>query len=221
MQRAILKPTMVGKTQKRRIEIISVARRLFLEAGYGGVSMDEIKNKAGISKGGLYHYFPTKESLLKDVVRSITVEVVKLLYVDLERSMLRGPMLAQFLFDQQNTYKESYVELFGHLLVNEPEESARMIIRSLWSAYIPTFELLLRRLETVPEGQTHECANIVATLISELTMRISVTESELVPSIVRVYEDAVSGALGLGNCGLILVPPGRIAVIRSVAEKIR
>lgn len=47
-----------------RERIIEVAADLFLKNGYGATGIAEILNAAGILRGSLYYYFPTKEDLL-------------------------------------------------------------------------------------------------------------------------------------------------------------
>lgn len=50
--------------EKRINEITQAAIEVFLEKGYENTTMEAIAQKAGISKGGLYHYFPSKEMVL-------------------------------------------------------------------------------------------------------------------------------------------------------------
>lgn len=56
------------KTDKKRNEIIAIAVALFLEYGYGAVSMATIAAAVGGSKGTLYGYFSSKEELFAAVV---------------------------------------------------------------------------------------------------------------------------------------------------------
>lgn len=44
--------------------ITIAALRLFLERGYKYVSLVDVANEVGITKGGIYHYFSSKEELL-------------------------------------------------------------------------------------------------------------------------------------------------------------
>ncbi len=57
--------TLAHKTQKTAAveRILAVAEPLFLAASYADVTMDQIARKAGFTKGGLYHHFPSKEAL--------------------------------------------------------------------------------------------------------------------------------------------------------------
>lgn len=48
---------------KRKEEIFSAALQCFIERGYADTSISAIAARANISKGGLYHYFPSKREL--------------------------------------------------------------------------------------------------------------------------------------------------------------
>lgn len=50
--------------QERTGEIIQAAVDEFLENGYDGTSMESIARRAGVSKGGLYHHFSSKDEIL-------------------------------------------------------------------------------------------------------------------------------------------------------------
>lgn len=49
-------------------KIISTALQLFMEKGYEKTSMQDIANHLGMSKGGIYHHFKSKEEII-DIVR--------------------------------------------------------------------------------------------------------------------------------------------------------
>jgi AcrR family transcriptional regulator len=50
--------------EERIEEIIQAAVDEFLDNGYDGTSMEAIARRAGISKGGLYHHFSSKDEIL-------------------------------------------------------------------------------------------------------------------------------------------------------------
>lgn len=50
-------------TAERRAQILGLATRLFAERPYEDVSVDDLAQALGISKGLLYHYYPTKRDL--------------------------------------------------------------------------------------------------------------------------------------------------------------
>jgi len=53
----------IEHTKKVEEKIIQSARKQFAKKGYALTSMDEIAKSANVSKGGLYHHFPSKEEL--------------------------------------------------------------------------------------------------------------------------------------------------------------
>ncbi|PIV73823.1 MAG: TetR family transcriptional regulator [Rhodobacteraceae bacterium CG17_big_fil_post_rev_8_21_14_2_50_65_11] len=61
------------KDRRRESEklILRAAEKVFAEAGFGGATMQLIADVAGLPKANLHYYFPTKESLYRQVVESI------------------------------------------------------------------------------------------------------------------------------------------------------
>lgn len=53
--------------EKSRDKILSAALRLFANHGFHNTSMSKVASEAGISKGLIYNYFPSKDELLKGV----------------------------------------------------------------------------------------------------------------------------------------------------------
>ena len=54
-----------------RARIVASASRLFNRHGFGGVSIDRIMAEAGLTRGGFYAHFPTKEALYAEAVTHI------------------------------------------------------------------------------------------------------------------------------------------------------
>src|SRR5690349_14271324 len=59
-----------GMEKAKRRQILEGARQVFLARGFDGASMGEIAKVAGVSKGTLYVYFDSKESLFE----ALTIE---------------------------------------------------------------------------------------------------------------------------------------------------
>lgn len=55
--------------QQRRQQIIQTALRLFAKKSYEGTSMQQIAYAAGVSKGLIYNYFKSKETLMIAILR--------------------------------------------------------------------------------------------------------------------------------------------------------
>ncbi|MDF2502149.1 MAG: transcriptional repressor BetI, partial [Anaerosporomusa subterranea] len=70
--------------------IIIAALRLFLMRGYKSVSLIDVANEVGITKGGIYHYFSSKDDLL---------------HVSLHLLVDRFEATYRDIFSEQNTIK--------------------------------------------------------------------------------------------------------------------
>ena len=54
--------------QARREQILTAARRCFIENGYHPTRMDDIAKAAGLSKGGVYFHFKSKQEVFNSLV---------------------------------------------------------------------------------------------------------------------------------------------------------
>jgi AcrR family transcriptional regulator len=66
-------------TSKRR-QILDGARKVFMDLGFDGASMNEIARAAGVSKGTLYVYFADKSRLFEAIVEDEALEKGKIAY---------------------------------------------------------------------------------------------------------------------------------------------
>jgi AcrR family transcriptional regulator len=57
------------RKEARPQELLSAALALFVEKGFAATRAEEVARRAGVSKGTLYLYYPSKEELFKAVVR--------------------------------------------------------------------------------------------------------------------------------------------------------
>ncbi len=62
-------PARSRRKDARPGELLAAATELFIERGFAATRVDEVAARAGVSKGTLFLYFPSKEELLKSVVR--------------------------------------------------------------------------------------------------------------------------------------------------------
>jgi len=58
----------VPRGDRRRLELIDVAEKMFLERGYAETTMQVIAEAAGASKETLYRHFESKELLFAEIV---------------------------------------------------------------------------------------------------------------------------------------------------------
>jgi AcrR family transcriptional regulator len=62
-------PTRQRRKEARPQELLDAALALFVEKGFAATRSEEVAARAGVAKGTLYRYYPSKEELFKAVVR--------------------------------------------------------------------------------------------------------------------------------------------------------
>ena len=58
------------RKEQRPSDIVAAALAVFAEKGFAGARIEEIARRAGLSKGAVYLYFPTKEDMFRAVVQT-------------------------------------------------------------------------------------------------------------------------------------------------------
>jgi len=62
--------------EERPQQILRAALEVFGEHGLAGARLEDIARRAGVSKGTIYLYFPNKEALFREMIRSTIVEAI-------------------------------------------------------------------------------------------------------------------------------------------------
>jgi len=88
------------RKEARPSEIIEAAIEIFGERGFGAARLEDVARRAGVAKGTLFVYFPTKQDLFLAVARTIlttNLERLQQVAADPERplAMLVPQLLAQ------------------------------------------------------------------------------------------------------------------------------
>ena len=100
----------VGKTTGRE-RLLAAAEAAFRERGYVAVSMQEIAEAAGVTKGAPYHHFADKEQLLAEVF---------------VRVMQRQQAAAAAILTQESPLRERLIKVVDYLLTTAGSELARL-----------------------------------------------------------------------------------------------
>lgn len=70
-----------------RRTLLDCAARLAMEQGVSAVTVQSVAAAAGVTKGGLFHHFPTKQALIEGVV----ADLLEKLEVDIEAAVSEDP----------------------------------------------------------------------------------------------------------------------------------
>lgn len=114
---------MTRKEQKeaRKWQIIHATLDLFVERGYYGTKTSQISKRADISEGLLFHYFPTKEILLEELI-NIGLEGMRMpMQIEAENGLDFFRQFTKMLFGQteNNPFIAKMFVFMGHVVLAE------------------------------------------------------------------------------------------------------
>lgn len=90
----------------KRLEIIKIALDLFLKNGYEQTKISHIMKEADLSKGGMYHYFDSKEAILDGVIEYALTEELNNFEEKLNLAVTVFDKLALFLDNSALDYSD-------------------------------------------------------------------------------------------------------------------
>jgi AcrR family transcriptional regulator len=70
-------PNRTDAQEEKRRRLLQAAVRVFARKGYHAARIGDIAEEAGVAYGLLYHYFPSKEELLRSVFRETWRELIE------------------------------------------------------------------------------------------------------------------------------------------------
>jgi AcrR family transcriptional regulator len=147
--------------EERRTAILEAALRVWGKRGFAGTSVEEVAREAGLTKGTLYLYFPSKRALLEETLRRYSLRP------DVEAGLarLRGQPLENVVRGLVAVFwrgLEARRELVGVMLrelPNHPEEARQFLTQVV----LPINRLLADYLaETLPPERLARLDPVVA-----------------------------------------------------------
>jgi len=77
MENLKTEPRFERRKEARPGEILDAALEIFVEKGFAATRLEDVAQRAGVSKGTVYLYFDSKEELFKAVIRSGIVRAIE------------------------------------------------------------------------------------------------------------------------------------------------
>jgi AcrR family transcriptional regulator len=92
---SVVQPRWRRQPEARPGQILEAALEVFAECGVSAARLEDIGRRAGVSKATIYLYFPNKEELFREVIRSTVVSEIE----DRERAFeaFEGPATEGFI----------------------------------------------------------------------------------------------------------------------------
>jgi AcrR family transcriptional regulator len=140
----------VKKPDVRRVEFLKAAQKLFSEKGFYDTSIEDISHEVGVAKGLFYHYFPSKDELMKQMVNSIWDESEGELW-DIVNAEGLDAIKKLFVFSAQRRQAKVQGLYFLEVLKKDPNSPLIAHLRTV--AYARLIPMLARIIEQgVKEG---------------------------------------------------------------------
>jgi AcrR family transcriptional regulator len=79
-------PRVEKKWEQARREILEIARNILREGGIEAVTLASVAARLGMTKQALYHYFPSKEALVRSLVTNLLDHEIEMLVASIRES---------------------------------------------------------------------------------------------------------------------------------------
>lgn len=122
-----------------RRNLLEGAARLVLEHGPAGLTMQAVSDAAGVTKGGLFHHFPSKQALALGIFAALTER----LDAEIDAAMTRDP-------SPSGSFTRAYVEaVFSDPALGRESRTAALHLTALADPGVRRLhaEWIARRLE--------------------------------------------------------------------------
>ncbi|WOH54441.1 TetR/AcrR family transcriptional regulator [Bradyrhizobium sp. sBnM-33] len=165
---------------ENREAVINVASRLFRECGFDGIGLKDLMKGAGLTQGGFYKQFASKEDLAAQASRR-ALESATLRWSTATAAKPEDPLGAVIAFYLSTEHREEKMD--GCPVVALGSDAARQgsDVKASFEAGIKSYLELLGRLiaETDGEEPDGKAMVILATMVGALTLSRVVNDPDL------------------------------------------
>ncbi len=121
----------------RRDAFVDAASQRIQTQGYAGMSIQDVLDDVGVSRGAFYHYFDSKEALLEAVIERMGDAAISEMAGSLDDQALTAPQKFDLVFASIGSYKAARYDLVMAILdVWLSDENA--IVREKFRRYVAT-----------------------------------------------------------------------------------
>jgi AcrR family transcriptional regulator len=142
-----MSPKIVNKEEKVR-QILDAAKMVLSKKGYVKTTMQDIARQAGMGKGTLYEYFPSKESIFVGIIDAFFEEYLEIFHQIHELSIEKG-----FRFILETLFiippkEDQNLHLMMHIYGHRSEVSHGIFfqrIKKYYQEFLDTLDRFIRR----------------------------------------------------------------------------
>ena len=155
--------TQAERTEKTRGALLDAARALFAERGFADTGREDIAERAGVTRGALYHHFESKAAVAVAVIEAVDAELVD--------RVVAAAQTTTDPFDQLRRSSRAYIEAcaepgIARLLLEAPLVLTPDALRAMNEATcVQLLEPILAQLDVVGDRKT--AARLVLGMLNE------------------------------------------------------
>jgi len=194
------------KGEKRKLDLLQIAYKMFITRGYENTSVDDIISEAGIAKGTYYYYFESKEQMLEEVIGMMIEQETEAASKVLDTDLGIPQKIVGIISSVRPTEEESPIE--GALMRPENVLMHDKIKRKLIEAVAP---LIVKVVEQGISEGIFDCDNIPERVKMMLIVSNELfDEGRFTEKDIEVYIDMTEKLLGAA--------PGTMGFIRGLIK---
>jgi TetR/AcrR family transcriptional regulator, transcriptional repressor for nem operon len=151
--------------------IVEVAARALRRNGYAGVGVADVMKQAGLTHGGFYAHFPSRDALLVEALGQAGRDSAALMGRRISQRQARGQSALQALVESYLSETHLREVESGCVVAALGSEMHRQTQELLEPAADRVRGLITMVQQAMPEGSTHEQATVIAcTLVGTLQL---------------------------------------------------
>ncbi|MHC1781432.1 MAG: TetR/AcrR family transcriptional regulator [Anaerolineaceae bacterium] len=217
----------VKEHSERRAEILASATKMVYTKGFDQMTIQDILDDLGISKGAFYHYFDSKQALLTAMIDGMTDQAVHVLAPIIEDPRLNAVEKMNRYFAQAANWKVSQKEYFLSLMRIWYKDENLIVRNKVQEAMLgsigPMIAAIIR--QGIAEGlmttaYPDQAAEIILGMIANLGeygtskmvwLDLRMEHIPMIMNVAAAYNDAIERVIGL--------PPRSVRVVNTEALK--
>jgi AcrR family transcriptional regulator len=205
----------------RRDEILDVAEALIRARGYDGMSIQDVQDELGVSRGAIYHYFRSKEAILEAVIERMTALGMAVIHPIADDRSLCAAEKLQAVFATAGAWKAERSDLLLAVLRSWYAPGNDLVRSRAAAAAYEEFQPLIARIirqgkveGVMDPGSPDHAATVITALFTGSTDAIfgllmdrldGRVAFEEVQDFMHAYSEAIERILGLAPGSFVLI----------------
>ena len=160
-----------ARKEKTRLRILEASASLFLKNDFISVSIEDIAQEVGISKGAVFYHFPTKTELAFETLKWFVEEkYIKIL--EKHQSEPKSELLRKIIFESI-TISLEYSRMLNFIFQMLSKGDSSQYSTLLNQVFQPYFQVIIQEMESAKVPNPERKALLLFAMIDGLSFRMA------------------------------------------------